>query len=56
MARTKAQNIRIHLFTNQPEPRFGGGLIVNPSVAADPPNEGPGHLLVDGLDGFLLVD
>ena len=48
--------IRIATLVGQPEPRFGGGLIVNPQTppnAAD--NKGDGLLLI-GDDEFLLVD
>ncbi len=49
--------IRIALLVSKPTLEFGGGLIVNlqtPPNAAD--NRGDGLLVIDGDDGFLLVD
>ena len=49
--------IRIALLVGQPEPRFGGGLIVNPQTppnAAD--NKGDGFLAIGVGDALLIVD
>ena len=49
--------ISITTLINKPSLQFGGGLIVNPQTppnAAD--NKGDGLLVIDGDDGFLLVD